>query len=492
MLIHLPILQVILPLVAAPSCLIIRHARFAWGFALAVSAAALVVSLLLLQQVLANGVISYTLGGWDAPWGIEYRIDILNAWVLAIVSGISFLVLAGSRESVRVEIGEGRQTLFYTLYLLCFAGLLGIVATGDAFNVFVFLEISSLATYAMIALGRDRRALWSAFQYLVLGTIGATFILIGIGFLYMMTGTLNMLDLGARLPALSESTTVLAALVFILVGVCLKLALFPLHAWLPGAYSQAPSVVTAFLAATATKVALYLLLRFTFTVFGLDLSLTALPLQLTLIVFGLAGVLFASLVAIYQTDIKRMLAYSSVAQMGYLVTAVALGSALGLQAALLHLFNHALMKAALFLALAGVALHLGTTLTAMRGLGRSMPWTSAALVVAGLSLVGMPLTAGFISKWYLVSAAFEAGLWWVAGIVVIGSLMAAVYVWRIVDALYAQDGQAETVSTRREAPAGLLIPVWILALANIYFGIDTELPLQVTAEAARFLMGEGF
>lgn len=491
MLIHLPILQVILPLVAAPSCLIIRHARFAWGFAVGVSAAAFVVSLLLLQQVLTNGTISYTLGGWDAPWGIEYRIDVLNAWVLAIVSGISFLVLAGSRESVRAEIGEARQTMFYTLYLLCFAGLLGIVATGDAFNVFVFLEISSLATYAMIALGRDRRALWSAFQYLVLGTIGATFILIGIGFLYMMTGTLNMLDLGARLPALSESTTVLAALVFILVGVCLKLALFPLHAWLPGAYSQAPSVVTAFLAATATKVALYLLLRFTFTVFGLDLSLAALPLQITLVVFGLAGVLFGSLVAIYQTDIKRMLAYSSVAQMGYLVTAVALGSALGLQAALLHLFNHALMKAALFLALAGVALHFGTSLAAVRGLGRSMPWTSAALVIAGLSLVGMPLTAGFISKWYLVSAAFEAGLWWVAGIVVIGSLLAAVYVWRIIDALYARDGGA-AVSQRREAPAGLLVPVWVLALANIYFGIDTELPLQITTQAAQLLMGEGF
>ena len=492
MLIHLPILQVILPLVAAPSCLIIRHARFAWGFALVVCAAAFAVSLLLLQQVLADGTISYTLGGWDAPWGIEYRIDILNAWVLAIVSGISFLVLAGSRESVRAEIGERRQTLFYTLYLLCFAGLLGIVATGDAFNVFVFLEISSLATYAMIALGRDRRALWSAFQYLVLGTIGATFILIGIGFLYMMTGTLNMLDLGARLPALSESTTVVAALVFILVGVCLKLALFPLHAWLPGAYSQAPSIVTAFLAATATKVALYLLLRFTFTVFGLDLSLAALPLQVTLIAFGLAGVLFASLIAVYQSDIKRMLAYSSVAQMGYLVTAVALGNVLGLQAALLHLFNHALMKAALFLALAGVVLHFGSTLTAIRGLGRSMPWTAAALVVAGMSLVGMPLTAGFISKWYLVSASIDAGLWWVAGIIVIGSLLAAVYVWRIVEALYAQDGEAATISAKREAPAGLLIPVWILALANIYFGIDTELPLQVTAQAARFLMGEGF
>mgnify|MGYP000309584137 FL=1 len=487
MLSHLPILQVILPLMAAPSCLIIRKANLVWLFTLMVSFAALAVSILLLQQVHASGPISYQLGGWNAPWGIEYRIDLLNAWVLLIVTALSSAVLTAAHTSVSRELEAGRQTVFYTLYLLCFAGLLGIVATGDAFNVFVFLEISSLSTYALIALGRDRRALWASFQYLIMGTIGATFILIGIGFLYMMTGTLNMADLAAHIPALSESTTVLAAFAFIFVGICLKLALFPLHLWLPNAYSCAPSIVTAFLAATATKVALYLLLRFTFTVFGVDFSLSHLPLDTLLIGLGLVGVFAASTVAIYQANIKRMLAFSSVAQIGYMVVGIGIGTATALQATLLHLFNHALMKGGLFLALAGLVYQLGgSRIEHFLGLGRTMPWTMAAIVVGGISLIGMPLTVGFVSKWYLIAAAIEQQLWWVAVLVVLGSLLAVAYIWRLVEAAYFQRPVNDTV---KEAPLGILLPAWLLIAANLYFGIDTRLPVEVTAAAAQFLFG---
>ncbi|WP_066961451.1 monovalent cation/H+ antiporter subunit D family protein [Microbulbifer sp. Q7] len=487
MLAHLPILQVILPLMAAPSCLFIRKATLAWLFTLAVSLAALVVSVLLLQQVYLSGPITYELGGWHAPWGIEYRIDLLNAWVLLIVTALSTAVLAAARTSVARELEANRQTVFYTLYLLCFAGLLGIVATGDAFNVFVFLEISSLSTYALIALGKDRRALWAAFQYLIMGTIGATFILIGIGFLYMMTGTLNMADLAERIPPLSESTTVLAAFAFIFVGICLKLALFPLHLWLPNAYSCAPSIVTAFLAATATKVALYLLLRFTFTVFGVDFSLSHLPLDTLLIGLGLVGVFAASTVAIYQANIKRMLAFSSVAQIGYMVVGIGIGTATALQATLLHLFNHALMKGGLFLALAGLVYQLGgCRIEQFRGLGRTMPWTMAAIVVGGLSLIGMPLTVGFVSKWYLIAAAVEQQLWGVAILVVLGSLLAVAYIWKLVEAAYFQ---APTDDTVKEAPLGILLPAWLLIAANVYFGIDTRLPVEVSAAAAQFLLG---
>lgn len=484
---HLPILQVILPLVAAPSCLIIRKSTLVWLFTLLVSFAALVVSVLLLQQVYAEGAISYRLGGWEAPWGIEYRIDLLNAWVLLIVSALSSVVLAAARTSVAQELEASRQTVFYALYLLCFAGLLGIVATGDVFNVFVFLEISSLSTYALIALGRDRRALWAAFQYLIMGTIGATFILIGIGFLYMMTGTLNMADLATLIPAMDQSTTVLAAFAFIFVGICLKLALFPLHMWLPNAYSCAPSIVTAFLAATATKVALYLLLRFTFTVFGIQFSLSHLPMDTLLVGLGLVGVFAASGVAIYQANIKRMLAFSSVAQVGYMVVGIGIGTVTALQATLLHLFNHALMKGGLFLALAGLVYRLGgCRIEHFNGLGRTMPWTMAAIVIGGISLIGMPLTVGFVSKWYLIAAAIEQQLWWVAVLVVLGSLLAVVYIWRLVEAAYFQPANSNAVT---EAPLGILLPTWLLIAANIYFGIDTRLPVEVTAAAAQFLIG---
>ncbi|MCW8931366.1 MAG: monovalent cation/H+ antiporter subunit D family protein [Gammaproteobacteria bacterium] len=489
MLIHLPVLQVIIPLLAAPLCLFLTKPRLVWLFALIVSGLAFLISGLLLQQVMTSGTIIYDLGGWDAPWGIEYRIDRLNAFLLLIISSISTIVLIAADTSIRKEIPADHHVLFYILYLLSLAGMLGIVATGDAFNVFVFLEISSLSAYALIALGKDRRALWASYQYLIMGTIGATFILIGIGLMYQMTGTLNMEDLSKRLPEVSQTRTVFTAFAFLIVGICLKLAMFPLHLWLPNAYAYAPSIVTAFFAATATKVAIYLLIRFTITVFGLSFSFTHFPLQLLFVVLGLVGIFVASTVAIYQTNVKHLFAYSSIAQIGYMIVGFSMTTMAGMTATLLHLFNHALMKSALFLALGAVMYRIGTTkLTHFQGLGRQMPLTLAAIVIGGLSLIGVPLTVGFVSKWYLVMAAIENGWWPVAALILLGSLLAVVYVWRIVEMAYFKPALAGT-ETIKEAPLSFLIPIWTLILANIYFGIDTRLSVQVAQAASMSLFG---
>lgn len=484
MLVHLPVLQVIVPLMAAPLCLFLRQSRLVWLFTLMTSGLAFLISGLLLQQVMTSGTIVYDLGGWDAPWGIEYRIDQLNAFLLLIISAISTVVLFAAHTSIREEIPASRHTLFYVLYLLSLAGMLGIVATGDAFNVFVFLEISSLSAYALIALGKDRRALWASYQYLVMGTIGATFILIGIGLMYQMTGTLNMEDLAKRLPEVAETRTVFTAFAFVIVGVCLKLAMFPLHLWLPNAYAYAPSIVTAFFAATATKVAIYLLIRFTFSIFGHSFSFTALPLQLLFLVLGLVGIFVASTIAIYQTNIKLLFAYSSIAQIGYMIVGYSVSTVTGLTATLLHLFNHALMKSALFLALGAVMYRIGSTqLNNFQGLGRQMPLTMAAIVVGGLSLIGVPLTVGFVSKWYLVVAVIENGWWPVAVLILLGSLLAVVYVWRIVEVAYFKPALASSEIVK-EAPMSFLLPIWILVLANIYFGIDTRLSVEVAQAAS--------
>lgn len=491
MLSHLPILQVIVPLLGAPACLILDRGKFAWLFACVCSVATLAISVLLLNEVSQGGTISYELGGWDAPWGIEYRIDLLSAYVLLVVSGIATLMVFVAHTSISREITEGNQPLFYVLFLLCLAGLLGIVATGDIFNVFVFLEISSLATYALIAQGTDRKALWAAYQYLIVGTIGATFLLVGIGFLYGLTGTLNMADLAQRLAAVDGSVSVYTAFAFVVVGVCLKLALFPLHQWLPNAYAYAPSIATAFLAATATKVAVYLLIRLHFSVFDAGVAGSTLPLDAIFLILGLSGVFVASAVAIYQDNVKRLFAYSSVAQIGYMIVGIGIGSATGVQATLVHLFNHALMKGALFLALAAVGYRLGSASVAtFRGLGKTMPLTMAAIVIAGLSLIGVPLTVGFVSKWYLVTAAIEEGLWIVALLIVLGSLLALVYVWRLVEAAYFQQPDVADRG-RQEAPLSLLIPLWVLVLANLYFGVDTDLTVSTTALAVEQLTGEG-
>jgi multicomponent Na+:H+ antiporter subunit D len=481
--------SVLVPLIAAPVCALLPGRLLPWLLTFLCTASSLGIAAVVLPPAL-DAPLSYAFGNWPPPIGIEYRVDAVNAFVALLLSGIAVSILAWGKASVDREVPQ-RQGVFYALFLLCFSGLMGIVLTGDAFNVFVFLEVSSLSTYALIAMGRDRRALLASFRYLVMGTVGATFFLIGIGFLYMMTGTLNMADLAERLPAIDQTNTVRAALAFIIVGMGLKLAMFPLHLWLPNAYTYAPSFVTAFLAATATKVALYVMLRFVFTVFSPDYSFVVIPLATVLMMLAVAGMFAGSWVAMFQPNLKRMLAYSSVAQVGYMLLGVSLVTTIGVTAGLVHMFNHALMKATLFMALGTVFYRVGSVrIEDIHGLGRSMPWTFTAFALAGLSLIGVPLTAGFVSKWYLILAALESHAWWLVAAIVLTSIMAVVYVWRVVEAAWFKERPAgrEPVA---EAPPGLLLPVWALVAANFYFGIDTRLTVGTASRAAAVLLGNG-
>ena len=485
---HLPVLLVVVPLVAAPIAALLNRPRLSWAVAVAATLWALYAALELLSQTMAAGEIHYELGGWAAPYGIEYVVDPVNAWVVVIVSLIGALVAPYARVSVEREITEDRIPLFYAAFILCLTGLLGIAVTGDVFNVFVFLEISSLSAYALIALGSDRRALTASFQYLIMGSVGATFIVIGIGLMYVMTGTLNMADLADRLPEVSGTRTIPVAFTFLTVGITLKLALFPLHLWLPNAYTYAPSAVTAFIASTATKVGVYLLLRFFFTIFGVTFSFDVMQLDRILMPLALIAIVTMSLVAIYQENVKRLLAYSSVAQIGYMVLGISFASVLGLTAGILHLFNHALMKGALFMSMGCVMYRVGSVrLERMHGLGRAMPWTMAAFVVGGLSLIGVPFTVGFISKWYLVQAALEQGMWPVAGVVLLGSLLALMYVWKVVEVAYFREADPELGIS--EAPLSLLVPTWVLVLGNLYFGINASDSVGIATRAAEVLLG---
>ena len=483
---NLSLLLVAIPLVSAPITSLMPAGRLPWLSALVVTWLSLVLASWQLWMVADGSIISYELGGWAPPWGIEYRIDALNALVALIVAGIGAITLPYALRSIEQEVSRRHTPYFYAAFLLCFDGLLGITQTGDIFNLFVFLEISSLSSYALISMGRKRRALTAAYQYLIMGTIGATFLLIGIGLVYAETGTLNMVDLHNRLPAIFDHRTVHTAFAFMLVGISLKLALFPLHLWLPNAYTYAPSAITVFLAATATKVAVYVMLRMVYTVFS-NQFVQITPTEVVFLLLGMAGVLYASVAAIYQPDAKRLLAYSSIAQIGYMVLGMGLGSALGLTATIVHVFNHALMKGALFMALGALVYRVGSTrMNQIRGLGRQMPWTFAAIFIAGLSLIGVPGTAGFISKWYLVLAAIEQQSWLIAVIILAGSLLAVAYMWNLIEALFFQqpEPRAEPV---REAPLSMLVPMWLLVIANIWFGLDTGLTVGIAETAVQLL-----
>ena len=491
MLAHAPILQIIIPLLAAPLIVLLRQRDLAWIVAVAATALSFLFSARLFLQVAATGEpIIYEIGAWPAPIGIIYVIDSANALVMPLIAGIAFIVTLVGRGMIEAEVDARDHTLFFSAWMLTIAGMLGQVATNDAFNIFVFLEISSLSAYALVAMGagRDARALPAAFNYLILGTIGATFYVIGIGLLYMLTGTLNIGDLAARLPEIGDTHTGFAALAFIALGLFLKIALFPLHFWLTPAYSFAPSAVSALMAATATKVSVYVLIRLLFGVFGLNFPGMD-EVGTLLLWLGVAGAFAGTLAAIWETDLKRLFAQSSIAQLGYMAIGMGLMSSAGLAATFIHLINHALMKGAIFLALGGLAMHVGrVTMSSIAGVGRQAPLTVAALLFGGLALIGVPLTAGFISKLYLIRAQLDQQLYVIALLTVISSVLALVYVWKIIEAAYMQDRPKDAVVIR-ETPA-MWVGAWILVIATIYFGVQAESLVDAAFRAAETMLGD--
>jgi multicomponent Na+:H+ antiporter subunit D len=326
---------------------------------------------------------------------------------------------------------------------------------------------------------------------MLMGSVGATFYVIGVGLLYLVTGTLNLADMAERLRMVEDVRPVLAALAFITVGIGLKLALFPLHHWLPNAYTHAPAMVTAFLAGTATKVSAYVLLRFYFGVFDPSELFGRLPMREVFIALSVAATVSASLVAVYEQDVKRLFAWSSVAQIGYITLGIGLANQAGLTGSIVHLVNHGVTKAAIFVLIGGLALRgagAPVTIASLAGLGRRMPLTAFCLVIGGLSLVGVPGTAGFISKWYLISGAIDRGQWWLAGVIVLTSFIAVAYVWRVVEAAYllpAPEGAPSAGETPRGIPAAALGMV----LLCVYLGVETSISVGGAREAALMLLG---
>lgn len=473
-----PILIIVVPLISAFFVPVIGWWRRGLCYPMVIGALSCSVlsSFFILHGVMEQGAISYYLGGWNPPWGIEYAIDHLNAFVAAIVSVISLIIAVSSRRSVEHELPE-KVVYFYCLFLLQVTGLLGIVVTGDIFNLYVFLEIASLAGYALIAIGEDG-APFASFTYMIYGTIGACFYLLSVGYLYVVTGSLNMGDLSEILPALAHSKVVLMAFAFFFVGVALKMALFPLHVWLPDAYTYAPSAVSALVAPLMTKVGAYVMIRIMFTVFKPSFSIELIPATTILCWVAAIAILFGCMLALAQTDLKRMLTYVLVAEVGYIALGVGLANRAGLTGAILHILNDALMMACLFLVVGALVYKVGLrNIHQLRYLHRKMPITMASFTVAALSVIGIPPTCGFFSKWYLVLGAIDAHQWFLAAIVLISSLLNAILFFRVIEnvyfepGVYAHDGGEHQEVSVDEAPLSMLIPILVITAGILSAGI---------------------
>jgi multicomponent Na+:H+ antiporter subunit D len=484
---NLPVLVPVLFLLAALLAPLLGQWRRGLSYLVALLASLVntAVALYSLYYVVVNGIVRHKFGGWVPPIGIEYVLDPLAAFMIAVVTVVSLVVLVHSRQVVKVELA-GRDVPFYGVVMLLLAGFCGIVVTGDLFNLYVFLEISSLATYALIAAG-EKPAPVAAFRYLIMGTIGASFYLFGLWFIYNMTGSLNMADIAAILPGVYGETGVIIGLLLMVVGIGIKMALFPLHGWLPDAYTYASSASTAFIAPIGTKIGAYVLIRILLYVFEPGYFSSQIPLADVIMWLAAAGILYGSVMAIAQKELKRMLAYSSIAQIGYIGLGLGLANPLGLIGAVLHTLNHAFMKACLFLVAGNLRVTIGHSDISRfdAALRRKMPWTMAAFTVGALSMIGIPPTAGFFSKWYLVLGGIDRGAWIMVVVILVSSLLNAVYFFRVLENTYFRpalsmdeamgdydhpDADIESFPREEVAPS-MLVPTLVLGTGIVLLGI---------------------
>ena len=474
-----PAIIVVVPLLSA---LIISAAgwvnkRLCFPIAVAALSVAVYSSVGLMLRVLDQGVVLYKLGGWDPPWGIAYYVDHLNGLVLVAVSIVALINLIASKKSIEQEFPE-KTGPFYTLYVLMVTGLLGIVVTGDAFNLYVLLEIASLTGYGLLAMGGGRGPL-ATIYYLYMGTIGACFYLLGVGYLYILTGSLNMVDIAQILPPLYQSKAVLAAFIICMVGVWLKMAFFPLHAWLPNAYTYAPSASSSLIAPLMTKVMIYVMIRLILTVFTPNFTFTVLAVNESIVWLSVIAIVMGAVLALAERDFKKMLTYIVIAEVGYMVGGAWLGNRAGMTGAILHIVNDALMTLCVFLVVGNIVYKIkGHNFDDLKGLFRKMPFTMGAFVVGALSIIGVPPTCGFFSKWYLISGGIAAGHYGFVIALLFSSLVNVVLFFRIIELGYFEPfsdhhGHNHQPEPIDEAPLSMLVPLIIVATGLVVVGMYT-------------------
>ena len=487
---HLPVLVILLPLCGILLCPLLSWIRASWGKRAVMCGllGALLCAVMQLALVIRDGeALHYWMGGWMPPFGIEFVIDGVNGTVVVLVAVISFLTSLYSSPFQPHDRQKWFQTAgYYVLIGFLAVGLLGMASTGDAFNLYVFMEITALSGYGLIAIGEEKGPI-AAFRYLMTGTIGASMYLLGVGFLYAATGTLNMADLAHRLSGLADSPLVILSAGCMIVGFGIKMALFPLHGWQPAAHSYAHPAADPMIAGIMIKVPAYGMLRFFFCVFRENSPVMELFFD-CIGVMAVCGILFGSLKALRYDTYNKILAYSSIGQVGYIALGFSIGNFYGIVGAVLHILSHACMKTGLFYTSGALKYRYGIHVTDEMGqIYRKMPQTAVTMVICALSMIGLPPFAGFFSKWYLALGAIENGQYFYVAVLILSSLLSAIYFFRILEKLFMNPETAKEMPVipteemseesrplsggRLELPWQMIIPLAAVALAVVGMGL---------------------
>lgn len=487
------------PLFGAALCSLLGMAnrKFCWPIGVVSMIGSFVAGVMTLIQAIDSPVheVSYVFGGWiidsyPRGVGIEFRADLMAALITLVVVGIGLCVAVYAKLPVERET-PGKEHFFYPLFLLQITGLAGICMTGDAFNLYVLIEVAALTGYGLIAIG-GKRAAAATFNYVILGTIGASLYLLGVGYLYIKTGSLNMVGINeviASSDTLKDSATMQVAFVLICLGILIKMAFFPLHAWLPNAYCHAPSATSSLLAPLVTKVMIYVMIRMVLTVFGVDFSFESTLWPSVLPWLVVIAIVSAAVMALGQREIKRMLAYLIVAEVGYMVGGVWIYNYYGMIGSIFHIISDACMTLCLFLG-AGLILEKCKTthFDGLRGLFSKMPLTMTGFFVGGFSIIGLPPTCGFFSKWYLITGAMASQRWEYLVALLFSTMVMVVLFFRLIERIHlavSESGEnlgkghgdlgLTNEQTRfSEGPLTMLVPLLTAAAVVLVIGIYNQ------------------
>jgi multicomponent Na+:H+ antiporter subunit D len=489
---HLPAVLFLIPLLTGISMPILAFSRPAWcrPMLLLAVCAMTVTAAANLVVVMNGGDIRYSFSGWMPPLGIEWLADRLASVMMLALSVLAALCVLYesmlSRMAGSHGAAGGGTLLRCILILLLLSGLTGVVFAADLFNVFVFVEVAALSAAALIAMAGGK-ALVFGFRYLILASIGATFYLLGVGFFYAATGTLNMADVAQRLTGLLESRAVIVGLVFMFIGLAIKMALMPLHGWLPDAYTYAPDEVSPLLSSLVTKVALFAWVRIMYWVLNYGQGHETAEVLRVCWAFGALAAVGGAFLALIQQDLKRMFAYGGVSHIGLIMIGAGLGNQTGLAGSMFYLINDAVMQATLFM-LAGIAIsHFGIrTLEELRELRTRAPWMIGAFIIVALSMIGIPPTGGFFGKWYIVLGALQSGAYLAVAAIVISTLLTLAYFMGLFVRVFAV-AQVDRNVAPRKTPLALRLCIGALCGGIITLGIFSDRVVRILLDATNSL-----
>ncbi|MFH1826032.1 MAG: NADH-quinone oxidoreductase subunit M [bacterium] len=487
MITNAPILIIAIPLLAAFLTHLTKYLKVKRSAEI-VAILALVCSFLVLlttaNSIFSGKIINYNLGGWSAPFGISLQIDGLSFFFAALVLSVGTIIMV---YSLGIYLYARR---FYSLLLIALTGILGIIMTRDIFNLYVFFEILAVASYVLITYKHKPRTITASFKYLIMTESTWVFFLLAIALLYSLTGTLNMNSIAAQMPHIFRANPQVVFLIFsiMLVSFGIKCGMYPLHTWIPEAHSQAPTPVSSLLSGLVLKVGLYAMIRVFYLFFGQ--TLLAAGFSNIIIFFGLITIVYGACLALVQEELKRMLAYSSINQIGVIMVGIGLGTQLGLEGALFHIFNHALIKVALFFCAGIIISQTGFwRISRMKGIWHQMPGVTFSFCLLSLAVIGIPPFNGFVSKLLIINAALQTHNYLIIFFLFTGIILTAAYYFRVIQTFFSPE-EFHHKPDFKPNPVGAFehVSTYFVAGLCLLFGLWPSLIIRLIQPAVRVLL----